>query len=327
MDNLGGARNPNGGSNRRGSTSPRSCHFAADRLSRSRDLGKYSSFHVLRFRSTTTARLEAAVLSSSFASLPCADLDSTFAWQVVAMEATLTVVVVEVSAQMEAMEVLMAMELEVLVALGDAELMDLEALEALVEVVGVLVDHVGQEGMELVVMGLVMAVVALGMVAMVALVVPVVQMAAATVAVDMAAQEALHSQVVRWILVHQQEDIPSMAKVEKLMALAQRVEEDMDPVELMAMDPVAMDPVELMAMDLVEPMDRVDQVELMDQGDMEMDLELVVMAAVWAMDLVAKVEKASSLGFAELFSLPLFRPQEGAKATCPSKLSPERPES
>jgi len=133
-----------------------------------------------------------------------------------------------------------------------------------------------------------------------------VQMAVATVAVDMAAREALHSQVVRWILVHQQEDIPSMAKVEKLMALAQRVEEDMDPVELMAMDPVAMDPVELMAMDLVEPMDRVDQVELMDQGDMEMDLELVVMAAVWAMDLVAKVEK------------------EGAKATCPSKLSPER---
>ena len=287
-----------------------------------------NSFHVLRFRSTTTARLEAAVLSSSFASLPCADLDSTFAWQVVAMEATLfPVVVVEVSAQMEAMEVLMALVLEVLVALGDAELMDLEALEALVEVVGVLVDHVGQEAMELVVMGLVMAVVALGMVAMVALVVPVVQMAAATVAVDMAAQEALHSQVVRWILVHQQEDIPSMAKVEKLMALAQRVEEDMDPVELMAMDPVAMDPVELMAMDLVEPMDRVDQVELMDQGDMEMDLELVVMAAVWAMDLVAKVEKASSLGFAELFSLPLFRPQEGAKATCPSKLSPERPES
>lgn len=234
------------------------------------------------------------------------------------MEATLfPVVVVEVSAQMEAMEVLMAVELEVLVALGDAELMDLEALVALVEVVGVLVDHVGQGGMELVVMDLVMAVVAmvaLGMVAMVALVVPVVQMAAATVAVDMAAREALHSQVVRWILVHQQEDIPSMVKVEKLMALAQRVEEDMDPVELMAMD-------------LVEPMDRVDQVELMDQGDMEMDLELVVMAAVWAMDLVAKVEKASSLGFAELFSLPLFRPQEGAKATCPSKLSPERPES
>ena len=267
------------------------------------------------------------MLSSSFV---CADLDSTFAWQVVAMEATLTVVVVEVSAQMEAMEVLMAVELEVLVALGDAEPMDLEALVALVEVVGVLVDHVGQGGMELVVMDLVMAVVAmvaLGMVAMVALVVPVVQMAAATVAVDMAAREALHSQVVRWILVHQQEDIPSMVKVEKLMALAQRVEEDMDPVELMAMDPVAMDPVELMAMDLVEPMDRVDQVELMDQGDMEMDLELVVMAAVWAMDLVAKVEKASSLGFAELFSLPLFRPQEGAKATCPSKLSPERPES
>ena len=268
------------------------------------------------------------MLSSSFA---CADLDSTFAWlQVVGMEATLTVVVVEVSAQMEGMEVLMALELEVLVALGDAELMDLEALEALVEVVEVLVDHVGQEGMELVVMGLVMAVVALGMVAMVALVVPVVQMAAATVAVDMAAQEALHSQVVRWILVHQQEDIPSMAKVEKLMAMAQRVEEDMDPVELMAMDlvePTAMDPVELMVMDLVEPMDRVDQVELMDQGDMEMDLELVVMAAVWAMDLVAKVEKASSLGFAELFSLPLFRPQEGAKATCPSRLSPERPES
>lgn len=255
------------------------------------------------------------MLSFSFV---CADLDSTFAWQVVAMEATLfPVVVVEVSAQMEAMEVLMAVELEVLVALGDAELMDLEALVALVEVVGVLVDHVGQGGMELVVMDLVMAVVAmvaLGMVAMVALVVPVVQMAAATVAVDMAAREALHSQVVRWILVHQQEDIPSMVKVEKLMALAQRVEEDMDPVELMAMD-------------LVEPMDRVDQVELMDQGDMEMDLELVVMAAVWAMDLVAKVEKASSLGFAELFSLPLFRPQEGAKATCPSKLSPERPES
>jgi len=229
------------------------------------------------------------------------------------MEATLMVVVVEVSAQMEGMEVLMALvELEVLVALGDAEPMDLEALEALVEGVGVLVDYVGQEDMELVVMGLVMAVVALGMVAMVGLVglvVLVVQMAAATVAVDMAAREALHSQAVRWILAHQQEDIPSMAKVEKLMALGQRVEEDMDPVELMAMDlvePMAMDPVELMAMDLVEPMDRVDQVELMDQADMEMDLELVVMAAVWAMDLVAKVEK------------------EGAKATCRSKSSPER---
>ena len=270
------------------------------------------------------------MLSSSFA---CADVDSAFAWlQVVAMEATLTVVVVEVSAQTEGMEVLMALvELEALVVLEDAEPTDLEAL---VEVVGVLVDHVGQEGMELVVMGLelVMAVVALGMVAMVAmvaLVALVVQMAAATVAVDMAAREALHSQVVRWILVHQQEDIPSMAKVEKPMASGQRVEEDMDPVELMAMDLVelmAMALVELMAMDLVEPMDRVDQVELMDQADMEMDLELVVMAwEAWALDLVAKVEKASSLGLTELFSFPLFKPQEGGKATCPSKSSPERP--